>query len=173
MLLSTIQSPQALDLWLSSMQTPAATYSIWDKYYALGAQAHKKKQFREATAYFEKCIVVCLTLLKNAETDQNNKALPRMLHQSGHNLAACQNAVGQGLMAKKTLEELHHQLMAIAACEQQARTVRLGVLGSIDQSLFSLTSQLAYLNQVNEIHDVILNTENTVTRLSQQLLNAA
>ncbi|MGS2716972.1 hypothetical protein ACVBE9_02270 [Eionea flava] len=174
MSLSTIQSPNTLDdPRPSSNETTTLSASLWSKHYSLGAQAHTKKQYKEAVTHFEQCVIICLTLLKPSKSGQNAHKLPCMLHQSGHNLAACHNALGNGLLAKKTLEQLHKQLIAVACSEQYPRTIRLGVLGSIDQSLFSLTSQLAYLNQVNEIHSVILKTENTVTSLSEKLLNAA
>jgi tetratricopeptide (TPR) repeat protein len=172
-MLSSIPSARTIDLFFSSSNVNSNTCEFWDQYYSLGNKAHKQKQFTKAISYFEKCIILCINILKEAPNTLHTKTLPCMLHQSSHNLAACHNASGHGLLAKKTLQELHEQLVRIACCGEQPRALRLDVLSSIDQSLFSLTSQLAYLNQVEEVHPIIIKTERVATTIAEQLLNVA
>ncbi|MFT7388733.1 MAG: hypothetical protein ACI8VC_001988 [Candidatus Endobugula sp.] len=172
-MLSSISSARTINLLLSPGDANADTCEFWDQYYSLGNKAHQRQQFIQAIAYFEKCITLCLNMLKKTPYTHHTKTLPCMLHQSSHNLAACHNALGHGLLSKQTLQELHEQLLRIVCCDQQPRASRLDALSSIDQSLFSLTSQLAYLNQVEEIHPVIIKTELIATTISELLLNAA
>jgi hypothetical protein len=147
--------------------------SLWSKYYSMGNSAHKQQQFTKAAAYFEKCIEICTEMLRQKLFKEGRlvKTLPEMLYQASHNLAACHNAMGRGLFAKNILTKLHNHFIHIAGCPNHTRSVRLDVLAHIDQSLFSLTSQLAYLNQVNEIHSIIVKTEDIVTVVSKHLLS--
>jgi type III secretion system FlhB-like substrate exporter len=145
--------------------------TLWDQYYSMGNTAHGQQQFTKAVSYFENCIDICRTLSTQTTKVKSTKTLPKMLHQASHNLAACHNAMGRGLLAKKILQKLHEQFIHLVNCPHQTRTAQLDVLANIDQSLFSLTSQLAYLNQVEEIHPVIVKTENIVTAASDVLLS--
>ena len=148
--------------------------ALWNQYYSMGTSAHKQQRFAKATTYFERCIGLCNKLSQqdlSKEKQLTNKTLPKMLYQSSHNLAACNNAMGRGLSAKDILSKLHDQFIHIASCPNHNRSIRLDVLAYIDQSLFSLTSQLAYLNQVDEIHSIIIKTENIVTSVSKHLLS--
>lgn len=148
--------------------------ALWNQYYSMGNSAHKQQKFAKATTYFERCIGLCNKLSQqdlSKEKPLANKTLPKMLYQASHNLAACNNAMGRGLSAKDILTKLHDQFIHIVSCPKHNRSIRLDVLAYIDQSLFSLTSQLAYLNQVDEIHSIIIKTENIVTAVSKHLLS--
>ena len=144
--------------------------ALWSRCYSMGNAAHQQQQFTKAVTYFKKCIALCTELSRQTPIINYTKTLPEMLHQTSHNLAACHNAMGQGLLAKKVLKKLHDQFIRVASCSNQPRSIRLEVLANIDQSLFSLTSQLAYLNQVEEVHALIVTTENVVTTASRVLL---
>ena len=136
----------------------------------MGNAAHQQQQFIKAVTYFKKCIDLCTELSRQTPIINHTKTLPEMLHHASHNLAACHNAMGQGLLAKKVLRKLHDRFIRMASCSNQPRPIRLEVMANLDQSLFSLTSQLAYLNQVEEIHPIIVKTENVVSTASRVLL---
>jgi hypothetical protein len=144
--------------------------ALWGQCYSMGNAAHQQQQFTKAVTYFKKCIDLCTELSRQAPIINHTKTLPEMLHQASHNLAACHNAMGRGLLAKKVLKKLHDQFIRVASCSNQLRSIRLEVLANIDQSLFSLTSQLAYLNQLEAIHPNIVKPENVVTAASRVLL---
>ena len=124
--------------------------ALWGRCYSMGNAAHQQQQFTKAVTYFEKCIDLCKELSRQTPIINHTKTLPEMLHQASHNLAACHNAMGRGLLAKKVLKKLHNQCIRVASCSNQPRSIRLEVLANIDQSLFSLTMYLVpYLILLN------------------------
>ena len=94
-----------------------------------------------------------------------------MLFQATHNLAACYNASGQNQSGTKTLTELHLYLTYTISNSTKERSQRLEALAILDRVLFSLASQLAYENQVTEIHKLIRLTEQVAEHASRQLLS--
>ena len=122
-----------------------------------GSQCHQQRSFAQAIACFIKALKTSESLVTKSNSHPLNGI--EMAYSASHNLAACYNSCGKGMAGKQVLQRLHEQLMAITQHAQYSRGLRLNALAFLDKSLFSLASQLAYMNQVDSIHTIISDTE--------------
>ena len=145
-------------------------YQQWKSYYQKGCQLHQLHRFTCAIHYFLRCFTIGNSLKDNASTMQLEINGIGMMFSASHNLAACHNAIGNNKKATEQLSKTHAYLMATATNTFKERALRMEALANLDKSLFSLSSQLAYENQVTKIHSLILETENVAASVAEELL---
>jgi len=92
-----------------------------------------------------------------------------MLYQSSHNLSACHNSEGKPQLSIDILNNLYENVLSIVKNKFKPRVLRLEALANLDKSLFSLVSQLGYINDTDKIHDLILKTESIASQVSDEL----
>ncbi|ODS23220.1 hypothetical protein AB835_09995 [Candidatus Endobugula sertula] len=161
---------------VSSQNTPIDDNHLVDDYHQWeisnqhGCYFHQHKNFKHAVTHFKISISISKRIKENLPHLSHQKSGLEMLYISSHNLAACYNSEGQCTKATQTLEELHTCLMNISCHPNKIRALRLEALANLDKSLFSLCSQLAYMNRLNEIHEIIMQTECLADHVSNELL---
>jgi hypothetical protein len=145
-------------------------YHQWEKYQSLASQAHLQKDMANAAHYFKKSLSVSRLIKECFFNDALKPSGISLLYISSHNLAASLNSQNKGLLAKSILVECHEYLMTTCANRFKPKKLRLEALAYLDKSLFSLSSQLGYINEVNNIHRLIVRTERAANITSQSLL---
>lgn len=167
---------------LSLVTTPAITasdtssnvsiddkYQQWQYFNAAAYQAHKQNKYAQATKHFQKSLSLSLELKENFFEINTKKSGIELYYFSAHNLAACLNTQQKGIVAKDTLLALHNYLIELVTNQFKPRILRMEALSFLDKSLFSLSSQLAYLNKVENIHALITHTETIATTAANAL----
>lgn len=132
--------------------------SYW-RYYAGKAHAlHKNGKAKQAIKLFAQCISIanCLLHKKIEHTQQSGIELH---YFASHNLAACQNQLQLGTDAEHTLRQSYQTIINLCSEPKVHYETKLDALSVLDKSLFSLTSQLAYLGKIGEIHELIAQTD--------------
>jgi hypothetical protein len=141
----------------------------WEQYYSQAYQAHKAKKFTLARDYFSKSLAISEELIEHFFEDHSANSGIDMMYSSCHNLSACLNIQHQALEAKEVLLAFHDSLIDILRNTFKPKQLRLEALAYLDKSLFSVTSQLAYINEVENIHSVILKTESVASNTAQKI----
>ncbi len=133
--------------------------SQWQQMMQQGQSAHQQGNFARAEHYFNHA-------LNLAEQLQHKSVLPRkqhdvlsMLFVASHNLSASLAAQGSAIKAVKALRDCHYRLLLICTSTSSLREDRVEALGILDNSLFSLSSQLGALGHIDEMYRVIRETE--------------
>ena len=151
----------------------SSQHQQWELNNQQGHQHHQQGLFSKAIAYFSASSTIAKQLQEQSISNNVKKSGLEMLYISSHNLAACYNACNKSQAATDTLRELHRTLINMASNKYKKRALRLEALANLDKSLFSLASQLGYINQVDEIHNIIMSTEHIAANVSEELLNCA
>lgn len=168
-------------LMLSLVTTPSNTpsavsiddkYQQWQYFNAAAYQAHKQKKYAQATKHFEKSLSLSQELKEHFFEINTKKSGIELYYFSTHNLAACLNTQQKGIAAKDTLLKLHNYLIELITNQFKPRMLRVEALSFLDKSLFSLSSQLAYLNKVENIHTLITHTETIATTAANVLFES-
>jgi len=134
-------------------------YKKWEYLNHEGRRSHKSNQIKHAIHYFEQAAQVSVYMRYFIPKHPEVYSGLYMAYMSNHNLAACYNSNQQCAKGKEVLLELHNNLMTITANRFNPKALRLEALAIIDKSLFSLVSQLAYLNDTSDIHSYIKETD--------------
>ena len=144
-------------------------YQQWQRSNTAAYQAHKQKKYALAVEHFKKCFAISKALREHFFDLQTQKSGIELFYFSAHNLSACLNSQQQGVTAKETLLELHNYLIEITTNQTKPRLLRIEALSFLDKSLFSLSSQLAFLNKIESIHTLIQHTESIAVAASNGL----
>jgi hypothetical protein len=144
--------------------------SLWEHYNSQAYLAYQSKDIKQAIKYFSRSLIIGQQLKEHVFEEAFKKSGLDMLYFSSHNLAACLNAQNKGLLAKNILMELHEYLIELITNQFKPRKIRLEALANLDNSLFSLLSQLGFLNQTREIHQEIIRAEQIATCAYSKLL---
>jgi hypothetical protein len=144
----------------------------WEQYYSQAYQAHRAKKITLAIDYFTKSLSISETLIDYFFDDYPANSGIAMMYSSSHNLSACLNIQHQALEAKRVLLAFHDRLIDILCNTFKPKPLRLEALAYLDKSLFSVTSQLAYINEVENIHAIILKTETVASNTAQKIFTA-
>ena len=131
-------------------------YLQWQKMNTQAYQAYSMKNYSLAAKHFSHSVEMSKELKEYFFTDNSGIS---MLYSSSHNLSACLNANKKSLEAKHVLLELHEYLIEVITNRFKKNKIRLEALSHLDKSLFSLSSQLGYINEVENIHALIRRTE--------------
>ncbi len=154
----------------SSECSTQVNYKKWEYYNHEGRRLHKTNNIEKATRYFEKAVTVSMEMKYFVPQHPDIYSGLYMSYMTVHNLAACYNRAHQCAKGKAILIHLHNELMTTIANRFNEKSLRLEALSIIDKSLFSLISQLAYLNDTKDIHSYIKETEILVGKTSKQLI---
>lgn len=146
-------------------------YSQWEKHIAQGYKNHSKREMAQAINNFSKSLALSEEVRECFFADPITKSGIAMMYSSSHNLAASLNTQHKALQAKHILLSFHEHLVEILLNPFKAKKLRFEALSYLDKSLFSVSSQLAYINEVENIHALILRTEEIATKVSKQLFD--
>ncbi|MFT6388434.1 MAG: hypothetical protein ACJAUP_001816 [Cellvibrionaceae bacterium] len=125
---------------------------------------HKNGKIKHATVLFTQCISIATKLLHTQSQNNPEQSGIELLYFASHNLAACQNLLRQGTNAEHTLRHVYQTIIELCEAPNIAYETKLEALAVLDKSLFSLTSQLAYLGKVEQIHTLIKMTDTLAER---------
>ncbi len=146
-------------------------YSYWCYYAEKGRSCHEQSSTKRALEAFQECIRISKLLLHCVNNKTREISGIELMFIASHNLAACHNQLHQASLGEIVLRELHTQIIDLCESLKNPRDLRLEALSVLDRSLFSLTSQLAYMGRLSEIHGLIENTETFADKVSKQLGN--
>jgi hypothetical protein len=120
---------------------------------------HKNGHIERAVTLFTQCVSIASKLLHSKSPTQTEQSGIELLYFASHNLSACQNLLSQGTNAEHTLRHVYYTIVELCEAPNITYETKLDALSVLDKSLFSLTSQLAYLGKVEQIHPLILVTD--------------
>ncbi len=143
----------------------------WQFHQHQGYQYHQKSQYQKAVISFRTSQDIAWKLVM-ADDKACSQDCWDMLFNASHHLAASYNSMGHNKQATDLLHHLHQHLLLVIADTFRQRAQRLCALAILDNTLFSLTSQLAYENRVTEIHKAIATTEALAEEFADQFLSA-
>lgn len=143
--------------------------SHWHHNSAKAHTLHKNGNIELATALFTQCVSIASKLLRSKSPNGTEQSGIELLYFASHNLSACQNLLRQGTNAEHTLRHAYYTIVELCEAQDITYDTKLDALAVLDKSLFSLTSQLAYLGKVEQIHALILVTD-TVAGKTLKLL---
>lgn len=135
-----------------------------------GKLHHNNREFKQACQRFSQALNVSQLLidLKPLQGSQNYLSLKIA---ASHNLSASFSALGQLANASRVLEELHQSLLKLCLAPAVSRALRIKALGALDNSLFSLTSNLGLEGKVDQLYTVISETDRVAELAAAQLLH--
>lgn len=135
-----------------------------------GRQHHAKGLLDKAIFCFLEAVQLSYGLTSNNHTSHENPfAGIEMYYTASHNLASCYNQQNDWLRAEIILRNCHEKIISLAEDTNKSRELRLESLCVLKRSLFSLASQLAFMNKPSEIHELINHTETIADNLQQAL----
>lgn len=145
----------------------------WHYYASKGRESHLNGRLRQATDYFIESVRIgkALVLDELKDSKKNQQHGIELLYIASHNLASCYNGQNKSTQGEDILKECHDAIITISMDNSYSNTLRLEALCVLKKSLFSLSSQLAYMNKPAEIHSLINKTEQIATCLQKQLLS--
>jgi hypothetical protein len=146
-------------------------YLQWERCQTLATRAHHQKDFDKATRHFTESLFISKELTQYFFEHYSTNSGISLFYLSSHNLAASLNTQYKALEAKNILFDLHEQLIKVCTDSKMPTKLRLEALSYLDKSLFSLSSQLAYINEVDTIYALLLRTEKIASICSAELLN--
>ncbi len=132
-----------------------------------GCHNYEQSCFDKACFYFKQASAAAKRLCIKFHDRQGIK----LWVMANHNAAASYNHAKLIPKATAILEHNHGFLMDISQDESLRRELRIEALGFLQQTLFSLATQYAYLGQNHSVYRVIFDTERQVLGLSQHLLD--
>ncbi len=145
-------------------------YHQWQNINKQAYLAYNAENYSRAAAYFADSLTVSKALKERFFNNNENSSGIGMLYFSSHNLSACLNANQKSLEAKHVLLELHEYLIEVVTNRFKSKKLRIEALSYLDKSLFSLSSQLGYINEVENIHGLIRQTEEIATEAENLLM---
>lgn len=142
----------------------------WKNVNTQAHQAYQLKNYPLAAKYFAHSVEISKELKEYFFTDNSGIG---MLYSSSHNLSACLNANKKSLEAKHVLLDLYEYLIEVITNRFKKNKIRIEALSYLDKSLFSLSSQLGYINEVENIHMLIRQTEKVATEAEKILMGSS
>jgi hypothetical protein len=133
--------------------------SYWRHNAAKAHTLHKDGKIKHAAVLFTQCVSIASKLLNTKSSSEADQTGIELLYFSSHNLSACQNLLRQGTNAEDTLRHVYYTIVELCEAPDVTYETRLEALAVLDKSLFSLTSQLAYLGKAEQIHALIFVTD--------------
>lgn len=135
-----------------------------------GTAHHNNRNYHQACRHFSQALEISQLLidLKPLEGSQNYLSLKIA---AAHNLATSYAALGQLADAGETLTDLHHSLLKLCLAPAIPRSLRLTALGALDNSLFSLTSNLGSRGKIDQLYQIIDQTDQAAELAAAQLLH--
>jgi len=148
--------------------------SYWRHYAGKAHVLHKSGKVKQAARLFTQCIAIAKCLLHTTSQNKDHSGQEQSsgiaLHYfASHNLAACLNQLELGTRAEHTLRHTYQTIIDLCEAPSIKYEVKLDALSILDKSLFSLTSQLAYLGKVDQIHTLIMQTDHFAETTTQRL----
>jgi len=148
----------------------------WTHLMHKGTQCHKQGNTDAAARFFTRAVTLaqqslyhcCSDCTTTLNTDKNGA---EMLYFASHNLSACYNDTRRSQEAEAVLTQSHQTIIDVAVNKRLPKTLRVDALATLDSSLFSLASQLGYLNKTADIYALIRTTEQTASAVSRQLFH--
>ncbi len=132
-----------------------------------GHQAHADNDFDQASRFFGSALEAAQLLEQHNTLDSYCGDFLQMQYLACHNLAGCFSAQGISIKASEVLQSMHSKLLGLCESVKASRMERMGALGVLDNSLFSLTSCLSHLGLLDEVYRVIRETEH-VARVTER-----
>ncbi len=152
----------------TSIDFPKA-YKAWKAHTNNAYYFHQRKDLTKAIHHFKEALTISKKVRNVVPEDHSLESGLAMFYQSSHNLSACLNAERKAQQSIDILNDLYTSVMSIAKNKFKTRPLRLEALANLDKSLFSLVSQLGYVNDTSKIHDLILKTEIMASQVSREL----
>lgn len=149
------------------LNDPAMATAAWRELIASGTEHHQNRAYTESCEFFSAGEELSCMLLG----EKANKNMVTMRVISGHNLAASLMAAGDCSKAEQTLLKLHKDIVLLCEDCGALRCVRLEALAQLETSLFSLSSQLSYTGKTDDLHKLIVSTEQVAELTAQQLFH--
>ena len=141
----------------------------WQSLMQQGHNAHAEQDFAHACRFFRSAFTVAEIIEKNSKLEPYISDAPQMQYMANHNLSASYQATGVIEKAAEILTQTHNKLLGICESKHTSRQQRMGALGVLDSSLFSLTSLLGHLSKVSELYQTIHTTEQVASRTERLL----
>jgi hypothetical protein len=138
--------------------------SYWRYYANKGKDFHNRGLLKQAVTAFDECHLISKLLLKSLGSHSQNCARPQhcsgveLLFMSCHNLAACYNKLQLATNGENILRKFYSQIIDLCSNKSETRELRLEALSILDESLFSLASQLGYMGKTLEVRKLINQT---------------
>ena len=133
--------------------------SYWLQNAAKAHTLHKNGNIKHAAVLFTQCVSIASKLVSTKSSNEAEQTGIELLYFASHNLSACQNLLRQGTNAEQTLRHVYYTIVELCEAPDVTYETRLEALAVLDKSLFSLTSQLAYLGKAEQIHALIFMTD--------------
>jgi len=143
----------------------------WQYYSDKGRNFHTKGMLKEASHYFLESVRVAQALIFDdihRNPDGKYSGI-EMLYIASHNLASCHNQQNDMAEGELVLRTCHREISELAINKKHSKALRLESLCVLERSLFSLASQLAFMNKPAQVHRLIDETGKVVDGLQQQL----
>jgi hypothetical protein len=147
--------------------SPSQAKDHWQQLMQHGHQAHDYKDYQRASLFFSSALEAAELLEEHNAMDSLSGDFLQMQFLASHNLSACFAAQGIAAKAAEVLQHIHGKLLKVCESVTSSRMERMGALGILDNSLFSLTSCLGNIGLLDEVYRVIRQTEQ-VARLTER-----
>lgn len=135
-----------------------------------GAVHHNNRNYHQACRHFSQALAIS-ELLIDLKPLEGSQSYLSLRIAAAHSLAASYSALGQLADAGETLTELHQSLLKLCLAPSISRSLRLTALGALDNSLFSLTCNLGARGKIDQLYQIIHQTNAVAELAATQLLH--
>lgn len=151
-------------------RSPVEAVNYFKQCMSSGALHHNNCNYHQACRYFFQALEIS-ELLIDLKPLEGNQSYLSLRIAAAHSLAASYSALGQLADAGETLSELHQSLLKLCLAPSISRSLRLTALGALDNSLFSLTSNLGARGKIDQLYQIIDQTDEVAELAAAQLLH--
>jgi len=149
---------------------PSAALNDFKNLMRQGKQTHNQHNYKSACTYFRRALSLVKQLIDLRPLKGHQHYLILKIAAT-HNLSLSFSALGQLSNAEDILKDLHQSLLKICLAPAVPKPLRITALGALDNSLFSLTSNLGLQGKVDQLYRVISETDHVAELTATQILH--
>jgi hypothetical protein len=149
---------------------PATALNDFKSLMHQGKQTHNQQNYQSACSHFTQALSLVKQLIDLRPLKGHQYYLTLRIAAT-HNLCLSLSALGQLANAENILKDLHQSLLKICLAPAVPKPLRITALGALDNSLFSLTSNLGSQGKVDQLYRVISETDRVAELTATQILH--
>lgn len=150
--------------------SPLQAINYFKQCMSSGTLHHNNRNYHQACRHFSQALEISQLLIDLKPLEGSQSYLPLKI-AAAHSLAAAYSSLGQLADAGETLAELHYALLKLCLAPSIPRSLRLIALGALDNSLFSLTSNLGARGKIDQLYQIINETDQVAELAAAQILH--
>lgn len=141
----------------------------WQRIYKKALELHGEGHIKAAAKRFSECLAIAQQLKLVPSTRTKQPSVFELSFMASHNLAACYNQLWSAADAEAILREHFTRVVKYCSDPMKPKKCRLDALANLDNSLFSLASQMAHIGKLAELQELIRVTEEFAEGIALQL----